>query len=93
MLIGICKLYLYIPKCYSLKNKRSILKGFIYRLRKKYNISISEIGQKDIWKNTIIGISYISEHREIIDKSFENIIKDIENNPEIELVDYDISTI
>jgi len=91
MLIGICEISLYLPNSHSLKAKRSILTGYKSFLRKKYNISIAEIGQKNSWKESIVGISIISDNRQYIDRVMEKITSDSEINPEIQLLEYRIS--
>ena len=91
MLVGVCELFIYLPDCQSLKQKRSIIKRLNSHLRKKYNISISEIGQKNIWKKCTIGISCIGDNRQIIDKIIDSAIKDIESNSKIELVNFQTS--
>ncbi|MDD4362721.1 MAG: DUF503 domain-containing protein [Atribacterota bacterium] len=93
MIIGICELNIYLPDCHSLKDKRSILKKTINVLRKKYNISISEIGNKNSWKKCILAISIVSDNNRQIDKILQNIIKGIELINNIELIDYHISII
>lgn len=91
MLVGICKFAIYLPNCHSLKDKRSILESYKISLRKKYNISISEIGQKNLWKNSIIGISFIGDDRQLMEQIVDKIIKDTEKHPEIQLQNYQIS--
>ncbi len=91
MLVGVCELFIYLPDCRSLKDKRSIIKSIKFHLREKYNISISEIGQKNIWKKSTIGICCISDNRQIIDKIIDSVIKDIESNSKIELVNFQTS--
>ncbi|MBP8718333.1 MAG: DUF503 domain-containing protein [Candidatus Atribacteria bacterium] len=91
MLVGLCKLAVYLPNCHSLKDKRSLLESYKIALRKKYNISISEIGKKNLWKNSIIGIALIGNDRQLIDQVIDKIIKDIEKHPDIQLQDYQIS--
>ncbi len=91
MLVGLCELFIYLPDCCSLKDKRSIIKRFKFFLRKKYNISISEIGYKGAWRKSIIGVGCIGDNRQIIDQVIASIIKDIENHSEIELVNFQIS--
>jgi len=91
MLVGVCELLIYLADCQSLKDKRSIIKSMKFHLRKKYNISISEIGQKDIWKKSTIGICCIADNRQIIDKIIDSVIKDIESNYKIELVNFQTS--
>jgi len=91
MLIGICELFIYLPDCQSLKDKRSIIKSMKFHLRKKFNISISEIGQKNIWKKSTIGICCIADNRQIIDKIIDSVIKDIDSHSKIELVNFQTS--
>jgi hypothetical protein len=93
MLIGVCELLVYIPDCHSLKDKRSIISNIKLHLRKKYNISISEINHKNLWKKTTLAICCISDNRQIIDRTIDSLIKEIDNNPKIELINYQISTI
>lgn len=93
MLIGLCELIIYLPGCRSLKDKRSVIKSLNNKLRRKYNISISEIGFKNIWKKSMIGVSCLSDSKKIIDGTFDMIIKDIENNGMVELINYQISII
>ncbi len=91
MLVGLCKLAIYLPNCHSLKDKRSILESYKNSLRKKYNISIAEIDQKNLWKNSIIGIALIGNDRQLMDQVIDKIIKDAEKHPEIQLQNYQIS--
>ncbi|MDD3655574.1 MAG: DUF503 domain-containing protein [Atribacterota bacterium] len=91
MLVGICEIIIYLPNSHSLKDKRSILESYKASLRKKYNISIAEIDQKNIWKKSIMGIVCISDNRGAIDHIFQKIIRITENHSEIQLLNYRIS--
>ena len=91
MLIGTCKLFIYLPQCQSLKDKRSIIKKVKKILADKYNISIAEIGQKDVWKNAIIGIGCIGDNRAYIDQNLNHIVNDIEKYHEVQLINFEIS--
>ena len=91
MLIGVCEISLYLPNSHSLKDKRSILISYQNYLRKKYNISISEIDQRNLWKKSTIGIVSINSNRMVIDRLFGKIIKDTENQADIQLIDYTVS--
>ncbi len=91
MLVGICEIIIYIPNSHSLKEKRNILTSYKLSLRKKYNISIAEIGSKNTWQKSIIGVSCISDNRQVIDQVMEKIISDTVNHPEIQLINYRVS--
>lgn len=49
-----------IPGSQSLKDKRSAIQPLIARIRKEFNVSLSEVGLQDIWQNAWIGIVCIS---------------------------------
>lgn len=91
MLVGICEIMIYIPNCHSLKEKRSILSSYKFSLRKKYNISIAEIGNKNLWRKSIIGIVCVSDNRQIIERMIEKIISDTVNHSEVQLINYQVS--
>ncbi|HHF58000.1 MAG TPA: DUF503 domain-containing protein, partial [candidate division WOR-3 bacterium] len=50
MLVGVLILDLYIPASNSLKDKRGILKRLKDRIRNKFNVSVSEIDDQDVWR-------------------------------------------
>ncbi|MDD2586466.1 MAG: DUF503 domain-containing protein [Syntrophomonadaceae bacterium] len=51
---------LFLPYCSSLKEKRKIIKSIIDRIRKRFNISISEVKYQDLWQRSIIGFTAVS---------------------------------
>lgn len=90
MVIGVCKIELYIPGALSLKDKRRYLQGLIKRLRNNFNVSVVEIDYKDKWQRAIIGIACIDERQKEIDMSFSKMISYISKERDIEVVDYSI---
>lgn len=47
---------LHFPQAQSLKDKRKILKGLILRIRKKYNVSFSEVSYQDKWQRSVLAV-------------------------------------
>lgn len=72
---------------HSLKEKRMIVKSIIQKLKNKFNISVSEIGEQDIHKNIAIGIAGICANSSQADSMMENIISFIEHNTDAEIID------
>ena len=75
-----------IPESRSLKTKRKITKSLIDRIRNKYNASVSEIGYLDKWQRSVIGISMISNNRQLIEKGYASIEQVFREVSEIDLV-------
>ncbi|HID92963.1 MAG TPA: DUF503 domain-containing protein [bacterium (Candidatus Stahlbacteria)] len=90
MLIGVCLINIYIRDSCSLKDKRRILSGLKAKLRHKFNISIAEIGSKDHWQRASLGVVSVSDDGRLVESSLSKIVKFISNNPNIDVIDYDI---
>jgi len=68
-----CKLY----EGHSLKQKRSLLKRLMSKLRKDFNISIAELDYQDLWQRTKLGIAIVTNEyvhaEQVLQKVFETI--------------------
>lgn len=69
---------------HSLKEKRSILKRVIVKLRKEYNVSVAELKYQNLWQRTIIGVVTVSNERKICEQILQDVMKTIDTYPELE---------
>ncbi len=60
MIIGSAIIELDIPASASLKDKRSVVRSVVARLRREYNISVAEVDALDQWQRAVIGIVTVS---------------------------------
>ncbi len=74
MVIGVLTAQLHLQGVASLKEKRSIVKSVIGRLRSKFNISISEVDHQDSKTIAVIGMSLVSNETRFINQQFDKII-------------------
>jgi uncharacterized protein YlxP (DUF503 family) len=93
MIIGRCliKLRLFSPN--SLKEKRRIIKSLIEKLKNRYNISIAEVGDNDLWQISQIGIVVVANSSVFADEIINKVIYFIDNFDEVEIIDIDIEMI
>jgi uncharacterized protein YlxP (DUF503 family) len=61
--IGVLILELHLTEAQSLKDKRHYVKGLKERLRHRYNVSVAEIGDQDVWKRGLIAVATVSSDR------------------------------
>lgn len=80
MTLGVLTLYIYLPGCSSLKEKRSRLKPVIARLHKEFNISVSEIDQQDTWQNAVIACAMITSDSGQTQRSLQKVAQWLEKN-------------
>ena len=60
MVVGMCSIELSMPGNRSLKDKRSILKSLMARLRQKYNVSVAEVDSNEAWQRAVLGVACVS---------------------------------
>ena len=91
MVIGLCTIELYLPGAFPLKDKRSVLKSVIRRIRNEFNVSIAEVDYQDTWQSACIGVVTVSGDAAYAHGLLMHVVSWIERNRlEAELVDYQI---
>ncbi|WP_425448578.1 DUF503 domain-containing protein [Dethiothermospora halolimnae] len=90
MIIGACTLELMIYETNSLKEKRHVIKSIIERIKSRFNVSIAEVDFNDKWRKALIGISCVTNNSKHADQMIGKVIKFIERDSRVEIVDYNI---
>jgi uncharacterized protein YlxP (DUF503 family) len=80
MIVGVLKAQLHLLGITSLKEKRSIIKSLLGRLKSRFNISISEVDHQDEKISTVVGIALISNDTRFINQQFDKIIDFMQND-------------
>jgi uncharacterized protein YlxP (DUF503 family) len=94
MAVGILTVYLHLPGCASLKEKRSRLKPLLARLHREFNISVAEIDRQDSWQEAVIACALVSNEKGHADRSLRAVVNWIESAwPDVSLVDDQIEII
>ncbi len=74
MIAGLLKARLHMQGVKSLKEKRSIVKSLIGRLKSRFNISIAEVDHQDNKTSAVIAVAMVSNEVRYIDQQFDTII-------------------
>jgi hypothetical protein len=87
LVIGTCKLTLHIPDGGSLKAKRSVLRRLKDRVKNKFNVSIAEVGDCDLWQRSTLGIATVSKDSVFANQVISNVVSLIESDVDISVID------
>ena len=91
MNVGVCRISLRLPENLSLKGKRGVLKSIITRVRSKFNVSMAEVDDHELWQLTTLGICCVSNDgrytNEVLSKVVDFIVK---SRFDVEILDYNI---
>ncbi|MFH1639392.1 MAG: DUF503 domain-containing protein [Chloroflexota bacterium] len=94
MNVGICKIKLRLPENLSLKGKRQVIKPIITRVGNKFNVSVAEVSDQDLWQLSTLGISFVSDDSRFTNEVLAKVVDFITNSGfDIEILDYEIEII
>lgn len=79
-MIGQITIHLHIPKCTSLKEKRSRIRPLLARLHRQFNVSAAELDLQDKWEHAIIACAMVANNGAHIQSALETICHWVEAN-------------
>jgi uncharacterized protein len=95
MVVGVMRLTLFLPENHSLKGKRQILRAIKARVRNKFNVSIAESGENELWQRAELGICQVGNDRAFVDSALREVVNFIESTAlamlgeeELEILNY-----
>lgn len=93
MVVGICSISLLIHESHSLKAKRQVIKGLQEKVRNRFNVSMAEVGDNDVWQRAELGMAAVGNDRAFINSVVDRVVNFIENLHVAEIIDHRIEII
>ncbi len=91
--IGILTIDFHIPEAQSLKDKRMVVKSLKDRIRKEFNVSVSELDALDKWQTGTLGCAMIGNDNRYMNQCLENIISFVGHHNGIQICEHQIEFI
>ncbi|HHU60728.1 MAG: DUF503 domain-containing protein [Bacillota bacterium] len=86
MLIGTLLVEVHIPQSGSLKEKRTVIKSMIQRIQNRFNVSIAEINNKDLWQRATVGVAMVGDNRAYLERKMQLLINFMDDDPRWEVI-------
>ena len=90
MFIGVCTIDLHIPESGSLKTKRHSLKSLKDRIRAKFNVSVAEVDDNDLWQKASLAVAAVSNDKSHLNQMLDHVLDLVRSVPDVNLLDYHI---
>ncbi|MBI4289442.1 MAG: DUF503 domain-containing protein [Chloroflexi bacterium] len=91
MHIGILKVKLHLPENQSLKGKRQAIKSITARVKDRFNVSIAEVDDLDLWQVATLGVACVSTSSTFCNEVLSKVVDFISHSrSEAELLDYEL---
>lgn len=90
MIVGLCTVELYLPDSHSLKAKRHVLMSLKDRIRERFNVSVAEVGDQDLWQKSVLGLACVANEQKHVNQVLDQAMNLIRSAPSAELVKFQI---
>jgi hypothetical protein len=91
MNVGALRVRLRLPENHSLKGKRQVLRSITSQVKNKFNVSIAEIDDQDLWQAVTLGVTCVSNDGRHANEILSHVMNFIEHvRGDAEVIDYEI---
>jgi len=87
VIVGTLKIRLVLRESHSLKDKRRVLKSLKDTLSNKFNISVAETDEQDVWQSAEIGVAAVGTDGPFVQSVLSNVVNYVRLFGGVELVD------
>jgi hypothetical protein len=87
MVVAIARLTLIIHDNNSLKGKRKVVKSLIEKVRHRFEASVAEVEDHDLWQKAKIGVALVGNDARLLSTRLDQITSFIENQHLAEIVE------
>jgi uncharacterized protein YlxP (DUF503 family) len=85
MHIGTLTIVVHLHAAESLKDKRQVIKSLIETTRQKFNISMAEVDDLDIWRRATLGVACVANDSQHVNRVLDKVVDTLESNPAIDV--------
>lgn len=87
MLLGTLELQLRLEGCYSLKDKRRIIRSLMDKTRRDFGISVAEVDDQDLWNVATIGVAAVGNSAAHVESILQHTLEAFESHPAVAVED------
>jgi uncharacterized protein YlxP (DUF503 family) len=73
MFVGVLRLTLHLPDPGSLKSKRHLLRSAIDRVKARFNVSIAEVAENDLWQKSVVGVAAVGNDQAFVNETLDKV--------------------
>ena len=85
MHLGTLTIVIHLHATESLKDKRQIVKSLIETTRQKFNISMAEVDDLDLWRRATLGVACVANDSQYVNRVLDKVLDTLESNPAIDV--------
>jgi len=87
MIVGLLHLDLMIRGARSLKEKRRAVKSYKDRIRSRFNVSIAEVGDHELYQRADVAVACVGTDVAFVQSVLQKIVNQVPYTKDLELID------
>ena len=87
MIVGLLHLDLMIRGARSLKDKRRAVKSYKDRIRSKFNVSIAEVGDHELYQRADVAVACVGTDVPFVQSVLQKVVNQVPYTRDLELID------
>jgi len=88
--VGTLEVVLLIRESHSLKSRRRVVKSLIDRIRSRFNVSVADVGDQNLWQRAVIGVAVVANDGRFVNEVLSKVLTLLYSDPRAEVVDHSI---
>jgi uncharacterized protein YlxP (DUF503 family) len=79
MIVGVSTIEIFFSESHSLKDKRQVTRKIVEKIRTRFNISVMEVEQTNLWQRAHVGFAVVGVKKDHVDAAIENVHNYVES--------------
>lgn len=93
MIVGLLTMELFINESGSLKEKRRVVRSLYDRIRKRFNVSVSEVDGHDTWQRATLAVALVTTDTRQAHRVLSTVVDFVERHGSVQLTNHTIELI
>jgi len=85
MVVGVLRLSIYLPENHSLKGKRAVLRKLKAQISNRFNVSVGECEDHDLWQKAVLGMSQVGTDEPHVDACLRAVVRFVDDSGLVEV--------
>jgi uncharacterized protein len=86
MWVGWIEFDVLLGDVHSLKQKRSVVRPLVAELRRRFQLSVAEVGELELHRRSVLGLAAVASDRARVVAVLDEVERFVAERPEIELL-------